>query len=174
MSVVQDLLLYIVFNCVMGSFACFWSLSHYLCKWALCVVIKCSSAAEKCKWMGQTEQQVLVAPHGHAKPRSDSEATKGKVLHCDSSRRAFHFFFFSVSSVVSEHNELLHFVLYRPFDIPALIKNKIKQAVSTYRLRLTVTIRMCDFKNTIHSTQSLWVSNISRRLQLKVFNQTHF
>lgn len=94
MSVVQDLLLYIVFNCVMGSFACFWSLSHYLCKWALCVVIKCSSAAEKCKWMGQTEQQVLVAPHGHAKPGSDSEATKGKVLHCDSSRRAFHFFFF--------------------------------------------------------------------------------
>lgn len=28
MGVVQDLLfLYIVFNCVMGSFACFWSLS---------------------------------------------------------------------------------------------------------------------------------------------------
>lgn len=50
MVVVRDLLfLYIVFNCVMGSFACFWCLSHYLCKWALCVIIKCNSAAEKCK-----------------------------------------------------------------------------------------------------------------------------
>lgn len=43
------LFFYILFNCVMGSFACFWPLSHYLCKWALCVIIKCSSAAEKCK-----------------------------------------------------------------------------------------------------------------------------
>lgn len=36
-GVAQDLLfLYIVFNWVMGSFACFWSLFHYRCKWAQC------------------------------------------------------------------------------------------------------------------------------------------
>lgn len=50
MGVEWDLLfLSIVFNYVMGSFAFFWSLSHYRCKWALCVMIKCSAAAEKCK-----------------------------------------------------------------------------------------------------------------------------
>lgn len=73
-------------------------------------MIKCSAAAEKCKWMGQTEQQVLVVPYGHAKPGSDSVATKETAPIVIAGEEHF-LFFFSVCSVVAEHNEPLHFIL---------------------------------------------------------------
>ncbi len=133
-------------NCVKGSFACFSSLFHYCCKWILCEVIKCSSAAEKCRWMEQTEQQVLVVPSGHAKPRSDFEATKEAAPYFIG--REEHFIF-SVNSVVAKHNELL-----QACDIAALAKNKIKHCCFTDRLAFTV--KMCDFKNAIDFKQTLF------------------
>lgn len=168
MGVVPDMpFLYIVFNCIMGSFACFWSPSHYLCKWALCVIIKCSSAVEKCKWIGQTEQQVLVVPHGHAKPGSDSEATKETAPIVIPGEE--HFIFVSALLLQNIINYFTLFCTVQGVGIPALVKNKIKQCCSTDWLSLSVTIKMCDFKNAIHCTESVWyVINITQCLCLKV------
>lgn len=59
--------------------------------------------------MGQTKQQVLVVPHGYAKPGSDVEGTKETARGVIAGEEHF---IFSVCSVVGEHNEVLHFVSY--------------------------------------------------------------
>lgn len=96
--------------------------------------------------MGQTEQQVLIGPNGQAKPGSDSEATKETASIVI--EREEHYIF-SCPQLLHNIIKLTLFCTVHAFDVPVLVKNKIKQCCSAVRLHLTVTIKMCDFKNAI-------------------------
>lgn len=69
----------------------------------------------------------MVVPHGHAKPGSDSEATKetASIVIPGGAHLIF-----CVCSVVAEHNELLHFVFvqYRVLISLHLLRRKLSNA----------------------------------------------
>lgn len=124
-------LLYIVFNSGMGSFPCFWSSSHYLCKWELCVIIKCS---RKMQMNGTNRATSLGSSQWTSQAKKWFRGNKGNSPHCDS-RRAFNFF--------SQWNIMNWFTLFYTvwaFDIHALVKNKTDHAVL-----LTEHICECDY-----------------------------
>lgn len=99
---------------------------------------------------GTNRATSLGTPHGNAKPGSDLEARKETASIVIAGEEHFIFLCF----VVAEHNELLHFVLYSAGLRHPCVTNKIKKCCSD-RLSLIVTIKMCDFKNATHFTQSL-------------------
>lgn len=111
-----------------GRFACVWALFHYLSKWALYVIIKCSSAVENAnEWDKQSNKPRLV-PYGHAKPGSDLEATKETVLIVIADEE--HFIFFCLNIIYG----FTLFCTQRAFGISALVKHKIKSFCSADRL----------------------------------------